>query len=69
MSGLVLRERNSGILQEQEAVLPSPATTLFTLSQLVRKQPHTGANLKTKIPVLTIKSLLIAFLNCTRRAF
>lgn len=37
MSGLVLREGNSGILQEQEAVLPCPATALFTLSQLVRR--------------------------------
>lgn len=32
MSGLVLREGNSGILELYEAVLPSPPTAFFTLS-------------------------------------
>lgn len=34
MSGLVLREGNSGVLESQEVILLSSATAVFTLSLL-----------------------------------
>lgn len=34
MSGLVLKDGNSGVLEWQEVVLPSPATAIFILSLL-----------------------------------
>lgn len=38
MSGLVLREVNSGVLESQEVILLSPATSVFTLSLLCEEE-------------------------------